>query len=146
VCNSVQYMQKTVLYNYLLTGFFFSKLTMPKFWENWIFLFSMLSTDSKFENIVYSKMDITYRFRKINSNVFQNVLMKVFTLNGSRCIAKESRWIDSPFPSAHTHTYYTYNSPTCISCFINLHTSWNTYAYCQAARTSWPLRRRQSYT
>jgi len=71
----------------------------------------MLSTESKFENIVYSKMDIKYRFRKINSNVFQNVLMPVFTLNGCTFIAKESRWLDSPLPSSHTHTYYTYNFP-----------------------------------
>jgi len=56
-------------------------------------------------------MDITYRFRKINSNVFQNALMPVFTLNGCTCIAKESRWIDSPLPSPHTHTYYTYTFP-----------------------------------
>ena len=73
-----------------------------------MFLFSMLSTDSKFENIVYSKMDITYRFRKMNSNVFQNVLMPVFALNCCTCIVKEPSWQHSPSLSAHTHTNYKY--------------------------------------
>jgi len=81
---------------------------MPKFWENWIFLFSMLPTDSKFENIVYSKMDITYNFRKMNSKVFQNVLMPRFALNGFTCIVKEPRWQHSLSLSAHTHTNYKY--------------------------------------
>ena len=70
-----------------------------------------MSTDSNFEIVVYSKMNITYLFRKINSNVFQNVLMPIFTLNFCTYIATDSRWLDSPLPSAHTHTYYTYNFP-----------------------------------
>jgi len=52
-----------------------------------------------------------YCFRKINSNVFENALMPVFTLNCCTFIAKESRWLHSPLPSPHTHTYYTYNFP-----------------------------------
>jgi len=87
----------------------------------------MLSTDSKFEIIVYSKMDITYRFRKINSNVFQNVLMPICTLNDCTCIATESRWLDSSLPSAHTHTYYTYNFPR-----VSLATL--TYIHCETLK------------
>ena len=71
----------------------------------------MLSTDSKFENTVYFKINLTYRFRKINSNVFRNALTPVFTLNDCTSIATDSRWQHSPLPSAHTHTYYTYNFP-----------------------------------
>ena len=71
----------------------------------------MLSTDSKFEIILYSEMYITYRFRKINSNVFQNVFVPVFTLNDCTFIATESRWLYSPSLSTHTHTNYTYKLP-----------------------------------
>jgi len=37
--------------------------------------------------------------------------MPVFTLNGCTCISTDSRWLYSPLPFAHTHTYYTYNFP-----------------------------------
>jgi len=95
----------------LSTNRVFRNWPCQNFEKNWISLFSMLSTDTKFENTVYSKMDITYRFRKINSNVFQNVLMPVFTVNGCKCIETDSRWLDSPLLSAHKHTFYTYNFP-----------------------------------
>jgi len=71
----------------------------------------MLSIDSIFAIIVYSKMDITYRFRKINSNVFQNVLFPVFTLNICTFIVTESLSLHSPSLSAHTHTNYKYKLP-----------------------------------
>jgi len=56
-------------------------------------------------------MDITYRFRKINSSVFQNVFIPVFTLNDCTFIATESRWLHSPSLSAYTHTNYRYKLP-----------------------------------
>ena len=68
----------------------------------------MLSIASKFENIVSSETDITYRFRKINSNVFQNVLIPVFILNDFTFIATGSRWLNLASLSATTHKNYTY--------------------------------------
>jgi len=67
-------------------------------------------------------MNITYSFRKINSNVFENVIKPVFSLNACPLIAKESRWLHSPLQSPHTNKYNTYNFPrVCLASLTYIH-------------------------
>ena len=69
----------------------------------------MLSITFKFEIVVYSKIDIAYHFRKINSNVFPNVLIPVFTLSDCTSYCNTiSRWLHSSLQSSHTHTHDTH--------------------------------------
>ena len=108
----------------------------------------MLPIASKFEIIVYSKMDITYLCRKINSNVFQNVLIPVFTIKACAFIATACRWLHSPSLSAHTHTDYTYKPPLPLNVGASLTTlnfeHRDTHSHCCATLTYWPGWRRQS--